>query len=111
MLASASNALIIGFNVRANKQARDLAEREGVEIRYYSIIYNLIDDVKNTLSGKPGDRDRRLRIFVDGAKARDRLLLFPGHFAPAGRLEPVFQLDQVEHAAHANEQPIAVVLQ
>ena len=36
---------------RASKQARDLAEREGVEIRYYSIIYNLIDDVKGTLSG------------------------------------------------------------
>jgi translation initiation factor IF-2 len=42
----AGNAPIIGFNVRANKQARDLAEREGVEIRYYSIIYDLIDDVK-----------------------------------------------------------------
>jgi translation initiation factor IF-2 len=50
-LAVGANAPIIAFNVRANKQARDLAEREGVEIRYYSIIYNLIDDVKNTLSG------------------------------------------------------------
>ena len=50
-LAVSANAPIIAFNVRANKQARDLAEREGVEIRYYSIIYNLIDDVKNTLSG------------------------------------------------------------
>jgi translation initiation factor IF-2 len=37
--------------VRANKQAQDLAKREGIEIRYYSIIYNLIDDVKATLSG------------------------------------------------------------
>ncbi len=50
-LAVTANSPIIAFNVRANKQARDLAEREGVEIRYYSIIYNLIDDVKNTLSG------------------------------------------------------------
>ncbi|MEZ6029134.1 MAG: translation initiation factor IF-2 [Hyphomonadaceae bacterium] len=50
-LAVSANSPIIAFNVRANKQARDLAEREGVEIRYYSIIYNLIDDVKNTLSG------------------------------------------------------------
>ncbi len=50
-LAISASAPIIAFNVRANKQARDLAEREGVEIRYYSIIYNLIDDVKNTLSG------------------------------------------------------------
>ena len=51
MLASASNAIIIGFNVRAGSQARDLAEREGLEIRYYSIIYNLIDDVKAAMSG------------------------------------------------------------
>jgi translation initiation factor IF-2 len=50
-LAIASEAPIIAFNVRANKQARDLAEREGVEIRYYSVIYNLIDDVKAVLSG------------------------------------------------------------
>ena len=50
-LAISAGTPIIAFNVRANKQARELAEREGVEIRYYSIIYNLIDDVKNTLSG------------------------------------------------------------
>ena len=42
---------MIAFNVRANKQAQDLAKREGIEIRYYSIIYNLIDDIKATLSG------------------------------------------------------------
>jgi translation initiation factor IF-2 len=51
ILAKASNALIIGFNVRANPQARDLARRDGVEIRYYSIIYNVIDDLKAALSG------------------------------------------------------------
>ena len=50
-LAIASETPIIAFNVRANKQAQDLAKREGIEIRYYSIIYNLIDDVKGTLSG------------------------------------------------------------
>jgi translation initiation factor IF-2 len=50
-LASTSNAAIIGFNVRANGQARDLAEKNGVEIRYYNIIYNLIDDVKAAMSG------------------------------------------------------------
>ena len=50
-LAKGSNAPIIGFNVRAGKQARDLAEREGVEIRYYSIIYDLIDDIKGVMSG------------------------------------------------------------
>ncbi len=51
LLANSSGAPIFAFNVRANKQARDLAEQEGVEIRYYSVIYDLIDDVKNTLSG------------------------------------------------------------
>jgi translation initiation factor IF-2 len=50
-LAKSANAPIIGFNVRAVKQARDLAEREGVEIRYYSIIYDLIDDIKSVMSG------------------------------------------------------------
>ena len=50
-LAEASNAAIIGFNVRANAQARTLAEREGIEIRYYNIIYDLVDDVKAAMSG------------------------------------------------------------
>jgi translation initiation factor IF-2 len=50
-LAEASGAAIIGFNVRANKQARDAAERDGVEIRYYNIIYDLVDDVKAAMSG------------------------------------------------------------
>ncbi|MFJ6342884.1 translation initiation factor IF-2, partial [Rhizobium sp. NPDC092017] len=50
-LAEASNAAIIGFNVRANAQARQFAEREGIEIRYYNIIYDLVDDVKAAMSG------------------------------------------------------------
>lgn len=50
-LAKSAGAPILGFNVRASKQARDLAEREGVEIRYYSIIYDLLDDMKGVLSG------------------------------------------------------------
>ncbi|MHC5306436.1 translation initiation factor IF-2 [Bartonella sp. LJL80] len=50
-LAEASNAAIIGFNVRANKQARDSAEAQGIEIRYYNIIYDLVDDVKAAMSG------------------------------------------------------------
>ena len=50
-LAEASHAVIIGFNVRAHKEARDLAEQAGIEIRYYNIIYNLVDDVKAALSG------------------------------------------------------------
>ncbi len=50
-LAEASNAAVIGFNVRAHKEARALAEQSGIEIRYYNIIYNLIDDVKAAMSG------------------------------------------------------------
>jgi translation initiation factor IF-2 len=50
-LAHASNAAVIGFNVRANPQARDLARRDNVEIRYYSIIYDVIDDIRKTLEG------------------------------------------------------------
>jgi translation initiation factor IF-2 len=58
-LASASNAIVIGFNVRANKQATELAARDGIEIRYYNIIYDLIEDVKNAMSGllKPERRE------------------------------------------------------
>jgi translation initiation factor IF-2 len=50
-LASTSGAVLLGFNVRANSQARDAAEREGVEIRYYAVIYDLVDDVKLAMSG------------------------------------------------------------
>ncbi|WP_238120525.1 MULTISPECIES: translation initiation factor IF-2 [unclassified Xanthobacter] len=50
-LAETSGAVIIAFNVRANKEARDAADRAGVEIRYYNIIYDLVDDVKHAMSG------------------------------------------------------------
>jgi translation initiation factor IF-2 len=50
-LAEASGAAVIGFNVRAHKEARELAERDGIEIRYYNIIYDLVDDVKKAMSG------------------------------------------------------------
>jgi translation initiation factor IF-2 len=50
-LAEASKAVIVGFNVRAHKEARDLAEQAGIEIRYYNIIYNVVDDVRDALSG------------------------------------------------------------
>ena len=50
-LAMASKALIIGFNVRANAQARERARRDGIEIRYYSVIYDIINDIKAALSG------------------------------------------------------------
>ncbi len=69
ILAKASNAVILGFNVRANPQARDLARRDGVEIRYYSIIYEVIDDMKAALSGllSPTKRER----FLGNAEIRE----------------------------------------
>lgn len=50
-LAESVDAAIIGFNVRAHKEAREAAEQAGIEIRYYNIIYNLVDDVKAAMSG------------------------------------------------------------
>jgi translation initiation factor IF-2 len=50
-LAEAAGASLIAFNVRAHKEAREMAERDGVEIRYYNIIYDLVDDVKKAMSG------------------------------------------------------------
>ncbi|MDF2366983.1 translation initiation factor IF-2, partial [Sneathiella sp.] len=50
-LAAASRAIIIAFNTRANKQARDEAESQGIDIQYYSVIYNVIDDMRAMLSG------------------------------------------------------------
>jgi translation initiation factor IF-2 len=52
MLASASDALIVGFNVRPNAEARELAGREGVEIRTYDVIYKLTEDIEQALVGK-----------------------------------------------------------
>jgi translation initiation factor IF-2 len=51
MLASASGAIIIGFNVRANPRVREIAEREDVDIRYYDVIYNAIQDIRMAMAG------------------------------------------------------------
>ncbi|MFZ0835632.1 MAG: translation initiation factor IF-2, partial [Mycobacterium sp.] len=61
-LASASDAIIIGFNVRAEGKATELANREGVEIRYYSVIYQAIDEIEKALRGllKPVYEEREL---------------------------------------------------
>jgi len=61
-LAKASNAVIVAFNVRATAQARELAQREGVDIRYYSIIYEVQDDIEKMVRGRvaPKARERFL---------------------------------------------------
>ncbi len=51
-LAAASGAVVLGFNVRANGQARDAAQAQGIEVRYYNIIYDLVDDIKAAMAGQ-----------------------------------------------------------
>jgi translation initiation factor IF-2 len=68
-LANASGALIIGFNVRANPQARALSRRDGVEIRYYSIIYDAIDELKAALSGMLAPEIKE--TFIGNAEIRE----------------------------------------
>jgi translation initiation factor IF-2 len=67
-MAGTTEAIIIGFNVRANPQARDLARRDGTDIRYYSIIYNLVDEIKAILSGMLAPQ--RLEKFLGYAEIR-----------------------------------------
>ena len=61
-LALASNAIVVGFNVRPDANARDLADREGVDVRLYRVIYEAIDDIRSALSGmlKPEEREIEL---------------------------------------------------
>ena len=61
-LAAASKAVIIGFNVRADGNARKVAEREGIDIRYYNIIYDAVDDVKAAMSGMLSPEKRETAI-------------------------------------------------
>ena len=68
-LALASNAVIFGFNVRADAAARKIIETEGLDLRYYSVIYEIIDDVKKALSGMLGSDVREQILGV--AEVRD----------------------------------------
>ena len=70
-LAMTSNAVIFGFNTRADTKARDLAENEGVELRYYNVIYDLIDDVKAA-------RLHIQRNLVSKSYLQTRIFLSPG---------------------------------
>ena len=65
-LAAASGAVVLGFNVRANSQARDAAQQQGIEIRYYNIIYDLVDDIKAAMGGKLAPEIRE--TFLGNAK-------------------------------------------
>jgi translation initiation factor IF-2 len=69
MLAVTSRAVIIGFNVRADASAKKVIEREGLDLRYYSIIYELLDDVKKVLSGMLAPEVRETIVGI--AEVRD----------------------------------------
>ncbi len=68
-LSKASNAVIIGFNVRANAQAREIAKRDEIDIRYYSIIYEVADDVRNVVTGMLAPRFKE--AFIGYAEIRE----------------------------------------
>jgi translation initiation factor IF-2 len=82
-LAETSKATVIGFNVRADKSAKTLLENAGLQLRYYSIIYNLIDDVKAVLSGMLAPEVREEIVGV--AEVRD-IFNSPKYGAIAGSM-------------------------
>jgi translation initiation factor IF-2 len=69
MLASASSAIIIGFNVRPTAKIRDIAEKEGVEIRFYNVIYHLVNEVKEAMAGMLAPITRE--VYLGQAEVRD----------------------------------------
>ncbi len=81
MLALASRALIVGFNARPDAAARRAAEREGVDIRFYNIIYELVDDVEKAMKGMLSPKTREV---VDGMAEVRQIFRLPGKVVAAG---------------------------
>jgi translation initiation factor IF-2 len=89
-LAMASNAIVVGFNVRPDKPAKDLADREGIDIRLYRVIYDAIDDVRSALSGmlKPGEREEELgRAEIRTIFRVPRIGVVAGCYVTDGKIE------------------------
>ena len=89
MLASASNAMVVGFNVRPNAEARQLADREGVEIRTYRVIYQLTQDIEQALIGmlKPISEERALgEVEVRQLFRVSRLGTIAGSYVTSGQV-------------------------
>jgi translation initiation factor IF-2 len=105
-LAAASKAPVIGFNVRANKQALAMAAQDGVEIRYYSVIYNLVDDIKAAMSGllKPEMREtilgtaEVLDVFSAGKAGKAAGCLVTNGFVRSGAMARLLRDDVVVYA-------------
>ena len=88
-LAMASGAIVVGFNVRPDVNARELAEREGVDIRLYKVIYEAIDDMKQALSGllSPEEEEKELgRAEVRATFKVPRIGTIAGCYVVAGTI-------------------------
>ncbi|MDR2801192.1 MAG: translation initiation factor IF-2, partial [Desulfovibrio sp.] len=69
LLSSASSAIVIGFNVRPSSKAKELAEQEKVDIRFYDVIYKLVDEVRSAMQGMLAPVERE--VFLGTAEVRD----------------------------------------
>jgi translation initiation factor IF-2 len=110
MLASASNAIVIGFNVRPNAEARSLAEREGVDIRTYRVIYQLTDDIRQALVGmlSPEEREETLgEAEVRALFRASRLGVIAGCYVTNGVIRRNAQIRIVREGAVVYETTIA----
>jgi translation initiation factor IF-2 len=88
-LALASNAIVVGFNVRPDANARELADREGVDVRLYRVIYEAIDDIRSALSGmlKPEEREVELgRAEVRALFRVPRIGVVAGSYVVSGNI-------------------------
>lgn len=89
LLASASRAIIIGFNVRPAARIKDVAERENVDIRFYDIIYKLVDDIKNAMAGMLAPVQRE--VYLGQAEVREtfsvpRVGVIAGSYVADGKI-------------------------
>jgi translation initiation factor IF-2 len=110
MLASASNAIVIGFNVRPNADARSLAEREGVDIRTYRVIYQLTDDIRQALVGMlaPVEREESLgEAEVRALFRASRLGVIAGCYVTRGVIRRSAQIRVVRDGTVVYETTIA----
>ena len=110
MLASASNAIVIGFNVRPNADARQLADREGVDIRTYRVIYQLTDDIRQALVGMltPEEREETLgEAEVRALFRASRLGVIAGCYVTNGVIRRNAQIRVVREGAVIYETTIA----
>jgi translation initiation factor IF-2 len=110
MLASASNAVVLGFNVRPNAEARSLAEREGVDLRTYRVIYQLTDDINQALVGmlSPETREQILgEAEVRALFRASRVGTIAGCYVTSGTIRRNAQVRVVREGAVVYETTIA----